>query len=137
MGVVLPQRAKVQKLRYISGNAFRMKGILWVNNYTPTDTTVLGDLTEATFAGYSQQSISFGTPSIDGSGRGQMVMNPITFTAGSISSPVSVYGVAIVDYDSEGAVAMWVQRFDSAPITLSSEGSNIVYNFTDYMQQGS
>jgi hypothetical protein len=71
---------------------------LFKNNVTVVDTTVLADLTEADFSGYgAAQTLVFGTPFTDGSGRGKMTAATITFTHSGGATANTVYGSFIKD----------------------------------------
>jgi hypothetical protein len=68
---------------------------LFVNNIVPTPQTALGDLTEATFAGYAELTL-LKTWSVGGVGGGQptaVLDQPTVFTSSGPTSPAqTVYG---------------------------------------------
>lgn len=73
--------------------------MLFKNNVTPNDETVMADLTPADFTGYAvSDPLEWGTPYIDGdSGEWALSCAPVEFrsTSGAPFVPCPVYGVGI------------------------------------------
>ena len=98
---------------------------LFTNNLTPSRTTVIGDLSEATWAGYAAVDVlaadwlAFGVAGHHGS----KLANAITFLNSS-GGDVNAYGYyAIEIFTGELAFAA---RFDSAPVTRADGESYVV-----------
>jgi hypothetical protein len=94
---------------------------LFVNNYTIIETTVLANLTEASYGGYAAQTATGWTDGgIDGSDRDTWTGPALTFQATSSSGlPQTIYGMYATD--SGGTVLLWAENF-SPTITLASSG---------------
>lgn len=95
--------------------------MLFVNNITPDEDTVLGDLTEATFPGYTRQSIDFSPP---GALVGHTwVLTPVAlvFTRAAGAGGEDVYGYGVLD--STGTALLWAQKDPGAPLDMSIVGA--------------
>jgi hypothetical protein len=103
--------------------------MLFVNDLTPDATTILADLTEATWPGYSRVTLDRGTwttPTVlAGCATSTYGTVPQTWYVGVLSSPVTNYGAAFVDASS--SVLRWVQRFDDADIAPITTGGRFLY----------
>lgn len=97
--------------------------LLWVNDYDPDATTVIGDLTEASFAGYSQITLDraeWTTPVVD--------VDTVVSTWKTVpqlwqctdTSDQTIYGYAFVDLLS--GVVEFVQRLEDVDITEMTLG---------------
>jgi hypothetical protein len=94
---------------------------LFSNNLVPTKTTVLGDLTEVTTAGYSDITLTGSNWTISNIDGDNVAQYPIqTF---NITSSVNVYGYYITNYT--GTDLIWVERFATAPFELPPGGGVI------------
>lgn len=93
------------------------KLVLWVNDITPTNTVVWGDLTEATFGGYSRVTLTRSTwtsPTLtDECVSSQWGSSPFVWMNTGSSTP-TIYGWAMLD-DIAGQLR-FIQRFDSDDI---------------------
>lgn len=94
---------------------------LFKNNYTPISTTVLSDLTEADYTGYSSLSLSgFPAASVVGSS-GSSTGDAKVFTVGaSPSTTNNIYGYYITD--SGNTKLYGVQRDPGAPVSMALAG---------------
>lgn len=99
--------------------------ILWTNDITPTFATVLADLTEATFLGYTRVTLdrsTWTTPTVhDGCAHSTWGTDAIVWnvTGGPVET---LYGYAMIDPTMN--VIRFVQRFDAediAPIILGGK----------------
>lgn len=90
---------------------------IFVNNITPTKTTVLANLTEASWTGYASQTLTSGSWISLGvnSNVGTLVYPTCTFV-NTGGTPQNAYGFYITDNAVTKLLA--VGLFDSAPITL-------------------
>jgi len=103
-----------------SGYTYR----LYTNNVTPGTATVLGDFTEATFAGYgsiSGSGITWSAPALAGH-IAQTNGTNMTFNNSSGSGQV-VYGVYVTD--AANTKLYYVERDPAAPVTIAAGGSYI------------
>jgi hypothetical protein len=91
--------------------------VLFVNDLTPSYDTVFSDLEEATWPGYSRQTLSrsnWTVPTVyEGCASSTWGVSPIVLYVGAVGS-VTNYGCAY--YDQSNDVLRWVQRFDDADI---------------------
>jgi len=98
---------------------------LFTNNYTPVDGTVLGDLTEAIFAGYVAQTIANWTTATTVSAKAQ-TQATVSFLNSS-GSPKDVYGYYLTN--AGGSVLLGAERFSAPPISIA-DGNNLVVTVT-------
>jgi hypothetical protein len=91
---------------------------LFKSNTTPSNATVLSDLTEATFAGYSAISLSGWSAAVVTAHVAQSDPSPGTFTI--TSGTQAIYGWYVTD--SGNTKLLWAQRDTGAPITLDASG---------------
>lgn len=110
---------------------------LFTNNYVPTLSTVLADLTVAAWSGYAAVSQSWSDYSINGVAghSGFAIAPPISFLNSSGGS-VNAYGYYVTD--STGAYLLAVARFDSAPVSIAPSASlNVLPTWGDLSQLSS
>jgi len=114
MAFVLPNVSKIQWLERVLADGSTWVVKLHTNVLTIGNATVIGDFTEATFAGYSSFSPTYGAISIDGSNRAAATAAAHTFhlTAGS----QVIRGYYIVD---AGGDLLGGENFGS-PVTLDT-----------------
>lgn len=93
---------------------------LYSNNVTPSNATVLADLTESSFSGYSAVTLSGWSSPVVTAHVAQSDPSSITFTI--TSGTATVYGWYATN--SAGTRLLWAQRDPSAPITLDATGLN-------------
>ena len=97
---------------------------LYQNNYVPDHTTVLSNLTEANFSGYSATLLTSGTVggSLDAGGRAVITWAQITWTKSGATGN-EIYGYYVVD--SSGNL-MWVEAAASPPIRMVADGDELL-----------
>jgi len=84
---------------------------LFQNDYVPVRATVLGDLTQATVAGYAAQDISeFGIPTDEGGQVWKIEADENTFTLDGSGTPQFIYGYYVTN--NSGSELYWSERFD-------------------------
>src|SRR5581483_4498496 len=88
---------------------------LFKNDYTPVAGSVASNFTVADYAGYTNQSVSFGGATSDGTGKAQALSDSIGFPLASSGSQ-TVYGWFMVD--SSGKL-LDARRLDS-PVTVTT-----------------
>lgn len=99
---------------------------LFSNNYVPSLSTTLGDLVEASFAGYVAVPQTFADFSLNGvvSHQAYAIAPPIVF-ANSSGGSVDVYGYFVTDKSTGDLLA--VALFDGAPVSIGPGGTyNVV-----------
>jgi len=131
MALVVPNESDVLLLQYIvnqlaqDGSAGSAGGErilrLYNNNYVPSKTTSIGDLTETTASGYTGITLYGANWTVATSTAGT---NSAAYSEQSFyfSAAVTVYGYYVTDLTSN---LLWVERFSTAPFTLPSGGGEI------------
>lgn len=97
------------------------KLMLFVNNITPTESTLLSGLTEATFPGYARQTIDFSPTGALAAHVYTLTPVAIVFTRSAGAGGDNVYGYGVVD--STGTILLWAQRDPAAPLDMSIVGA--------------
>jgi hypothetical protein len=89
---------------------------LFTNNYTCTETSVIGDFTEMGVAGYAQKTLATGSWSISSTATyAEQEFLPTT--------AVSAYGYVVTN--SAGSVVLWAETFTAAPFVIPAGGGSI------------
>lgn len=91
---------------------------LFVNNFTPSSSTTLSNITECTSTGYSPITLansSWTIGIVGGYGQASYAQQTFNLTSSTIS-----YGYYIT---TTGGALMWVEAFSNGPYTISSSGS--------------
>jgi hypothetical protein len=101
---------------------------LFKNDYTPTATTTLGDLTECDFAGYSSKTLtrSSWASSTSVSGKAYSTYPQQTWT-GTTGTANTIYGYYVVGATS--GTLLWAERL----ATPRSMADTVVYDLTPTM----
>lgn len=101
--------------------------LLWVNDIPVTTATVLGDLVEASFTGYSRQTLDrdqWQTPVLTGNcARSEWGVEPIQWLV-TAALGETLYGYAMVD--TTLGVLRFVQRFDDEDIAPLETGGRVL-----------
>lgn len=93
---------------------------LYVNNYTPDDSSVAGNFTEASFPGYASITLNtWGTPFTNGSNKGEIDETDRVFTRTAGAGSQDVYGYYIT---TGPGVLGWAERNPSGPVTIATTG---------------
>jgi hypothetical protein len=133
MSLVVPNTADVLMLQYIINQQAQDGGSapsggqrllrLFTNNITPGKNTVIGDLTEATQAGYSPITLTGTNWTVGTSGGVSSASYPqqiFTFTA-----IATVYGYYVTTSEATPQL-LWVERFTVSPYVLpTTDGGQI------------
>lgn len=98
---------------------------LFVNSYTPDDTTIAGNLTEMSTLGYAEKALTKTSWVVTAGSTGNpasaaYAVQTWTFTAGT---PVTVYGYYITDVTT--GLLLWVESF-AAPKVVQYAGDQII-----------
>jgi hypothetical protein len=120
MDLLFPDEGLVYQLSKTLATA--VKYHLYTNALVPTLSTVLANLTEATWAGYVSVAQDWTAFTIQGvsAHNGYAIAPPINFTNTS-GAPVSAYGYYVTDSGATKLLA--VAAFDSPPITIANLGN--------------
>jgi hypothetical protein len=133
MSLVVPNTAEILMLKYIV-NAAATDGTepgpsggnrilrLYSNNITPSNTTVLGGITETTAAGYTPITLTGSSWTISTSAgvtTASYAQQTFSFTTG-----VSIYGYYVTTQGGSPQL-LWAERFTASPYVLPSGGGEI------------
>lgn len=122
---IVPNIAKVNTLANLLGilTAYPDRIHLFQNNATITASTVMSDLTLATFSGYAYITLSGRTLSVslDAFNRAFCTWNAATWTKSGATGN-TIYGYVVTDNSNN---LMWVEKFD-VPIPMTSDGAYLV-----------
>jgi hypothetical protein len=123
MPLVVPdQRGEILLLQYIVGmvNADNPVLHLFANDVTPSDSTVIGDLTEVTKPGYAAITLlSPNWTTTQSAGVTTAVYSERTF---SFTTDATSYGYYVTN---ETGSLLWLERFNGAPFGLPDGGGTI------------
>ena len=95
---------------------------LFTNNLTPSDSTTLSGITEASGSGYSSITLTGGNwtvATVSGVTTASFAEQTFSFTGAA-----TVYGYYVTTAGGS-PVLLWVERFTGAPFTLPSGGGQI------------
>jgi hypothetical protein len=127
MSLILPSASEQTMLKFALGviapGNQRLK--LFVNNYTPDDTTVAANLTEMSTLSYADKALTTTSWVAVAGSTGQpatatYAVQTWTFTAGAA---VTVYGYFITDTTT--GLLLWVESFP-VPKTVQNNGDQII-----------
>lgn len=103
-------------------NATAIRIHLFKSNTTPTTSSVLGDFTEADFAGYAAQDlVTWAAPSV-AAHVARMTAANRTFTRSTTGAAQNIYGYYVTD--NSDTVLLWAERDGAAPIILTNAGDS-------------
>lgn len=119
---ILPDEGIAEQLSYILSTSIigvlPWELMLFVNDVDVDYATVLGDLVEATWEGYSRLTLSrynWTVPVVQfGCASSTWGAAPLVYDVGTVSPGTINYGAAYLDQSS--GVLRWVQRFDDADL---------------------
>lgn len=102
---------------------------LFTNALTPIDSTVLADLTEATFPGYAQiptRDLTWPDPTINGDDAAETDGPTITFTADDDpGSPEDVHGLFVTIQDDEDEPMLFLCAAFADAVTITEAGDQV------------
>lgn len=123
--LIVPNIAKVNTLANQLGilTAYPDRIHLFQNNATISATTIVSDLTAATFSGYAYITLSGRTLSVtlDAFSRAFCTWAAATWTKSGATGN-TIYGYWVTDNSNN---MMWVEKFD-VPVPMSSDGAYLV-----------
>lgn len=107
---VVPNEGELDLLALIKAGTFSLR--LFQNNATIDASTILADLTVATFSGYSSQNLSYGSITTNGSGQATMTATTIHFDHNGGATGNTIYGYYLVNTSTSKVVK--AEKFDTA-----------------------
>lgn len=128
--MIVPDEGLITLLNdIINGSALVGTIRLYKNDVTPDHTTVIGDLTEATFPGYNSiiaNGVGFPTPTINGSGQAESDGPTMTWTCTSTPFPTeTIYGLYVTIPDATASnKLLYAGRF-ATPIDILASGDSV------------
>jgi hypothetical protein len=105
---------------------------LYQNNHAPAAADLVGAYTEATYDGYSSQTIGAGVTTPAAGGIGSIKYGPFTFLDLGAVTPNNIYGYYITD--STGAVLIGAELFGGGPYLFNANGVGIQVTVTEQIQ---
>ena len=129
MSLVVPNASKIAfmfRLADSSNPTVPTTLKLFQNNYTPVAGSVIGDLTEATFSGYTAKTLTglSVSGSLDSGNRAFATWTAVSWTKSGATGN-NVYGYYVI---SAAGALLYLERFDGAPINMMTDGN--VLGFT-------
>ncbi len=115
MSLVTSNAGEIKMIQaLLNGSPENLNLKLYQNNYTPLATSTVPDFSEATFTGYTQQTLTVGnwsTPTTNGSGEAVSNYTPVVFSCTGGSSQ-TVYGYLVVGAST--STLYWAEKFGSS-----------------------
>jgi hypothetical protein len=114
MALVVPNEGEIELLKKLLINTADTESYslrLFKNDYTPDQSTSLGNFTEADFTNYALKTLArsdWGTPTMDANNKAQSQISVQSWTCGLTGN--TVYGYYVVGATS-GKV-LWAERFN-------------------------
>lgn len=124
-GVVVNNGEKVA-LDYLVGKVTTVRNLqlrLFKSNTTPGETTVVGDLTEATFTGYAAITLTGASWSTAAGDPATGSYAEQTFTSNADQTPESIYGYYLTRETDGDLIA--AERFSNGPYVIANNGDTI------------
>lgn len=103
-------------------NATPLKLHLYSNNQTPTTSSVIGDFTECTFAGYAAQNLTTWTAPSVAAHVASMTAAALTFTRSTTGALQNIYGYYVT---TSGGTLLWAEIFSDAPRVVTNAGDSL------------
>lgn len=123
MALVVPDlRGEILLLQYIVGLVDAGNPVLHLygNDVTPSDSTVIGDLTQCTSAGYAAITlVSSNWTTTQTAGVTTAVYSEKTF---SFTTDATAYGYYITDTSGN---LLWLERFSGSPFLIPDGGGSV------------
>jgi hypothetical protein len=123
MALVVPDVGEVKLLSYMLNKLAPGNDVLrlFTNNLTPSSTTVIGDITQATGGGYSAITMTSASWSVATVAGVTTASYPeVTF---SFTTSATVYGYYVTNIAGD---LLWLERFTAAPFQLPNSGGQIL-----------
>lgn len=124
-GTIVNNGEKVA-LDYLVGKVTTVRNLilrLYKTNVTPSETTVVGDLTEADFTGYAAITLTGASWTTSGGDPATGSYAEQTFSSSADQTPQSVYGYYLTRATDGDLVA--AEKFSNGPYVISNNGDTI------------
>lgn len=124
-GVVVNNGEKVA-LDYLVGKVTTVRDLqlrLFKSNTTPDESTVVGDLTEATFTGYAVITLTGANWTTAAGDPATGSYAEQTFTSSADQTPESIYGYYLTRVTDGDLIA--AERFSNGPYVIANNGDTI------------
>lgn len=124
MTLVCPNSGEIILLKYIVGLVDAGNPVLHLygNDVTPADTTVIGDLTECTSAGYAPVTLTSVNWTVVQDGLTGVTTAQYTQRSFAFSTAARTYGYYVTDTSNN---LLWLERFDGAPYVMPDDGGSV------------
>lgn len=121
--LVVPDAGEIPMLDAVTA-ALGLKLRLYKNNYTPSQSTVIGDFSgnEANFSGYAAATPAMGASSTISHKATSVDAATRTFTHNGGGTANTIYGYYVTD--AGATIVYWAERLP-APVTMGSNGDTI------------
>lgn len=96
---------------------------LYSSNTSLSVTTVIGDLTEATFTGYAEKTLTGASWTVTSASPAVASYAQQEFTSTAGSQNQSIYGYVVTN--SAGTIALYGETFTDGPYTIVNNGDKI------------
>lgn len=96
---------------------------LFKSNTTPAETTAVGDLTEATFTGYSALTLTGASWTVSGTNPTSAEYAEQTFASSADQAAESIYGYYLTRTTTGDLIA--AERFSDGPYNITNDGDLI------------
>ena len=118
MALVVPNVGEVKLLRYMLNNQAALDEVLhlYANDPTLSQTSVIGDFTEVTSAGYTAVTLTGGSWTFSTT-TASYPEQTFTFTTNA-----TAYGYYVTTTSND---LLWAERFTAAPFSIPSSGGQI------------
>lgn len=123
MALLVPDVGEVQLLSRMLNKVATgdVKLRLFKNNYTPVEGSTVAAFTQASAAGYAEQTLAGASWTVaTSSGVTEAAYPERTF---SFSAAETIYGYYVVD--AAGTTVLWAERFDGAPFNIPAGGGSV------------
>jgi hypothetical protein len=108
-------------LNYSATGDVKLK--LYQSNTTLSETTVIGDLTIATWTGYADITLTGASWTVTSADPASASYAKQTFTSSAGSQSQANYGYVVTN--SAGTIALWGETFSDGPYTIVNNGDKI------------
>jgi len=98
---------------------------LFKNNYTPINSSILSNFTEANFTGYSRITLSgWSAAALDANNKAATSLGPQTFTCSGSATPNDIYGIFVL---TAGGALLYAERNPAGAVTINTAGQTFSY----------
>lgn len=129
MPKAIPESARLLLLENMRAGELALSALhLFQNDITPGPFTAIGDLTEADYSGYlAIPALAFGAVYVSGDGGAKTTLPSQQFDHSGGIVANDIYGWYLTD---AGGALLMAQRFDDAPIEMSTASHSIIVLLT-------